>query len=110
MLMNHKKINFTQIPDKTNDMIYLKSPKNLFWAISDHFSPMGKKSRSVTCKKLMSQSKESLQIDGRMERKMDGQTLFYRTVPAEAEENFNQLGKNINTLHHHQYITSIYYL
>ena len=35
--MNHKKINFTQIPDKTNDMIYLKSPKNLFWAISDHF-------------------------------------------------------------------------
>ena len=36
MLMNHKKFNFTQIPDKTNDMIYLKGPKNLFWG---HFWP-----------------------------------------------------------------------
>ena len=30
--MNHK--NFTQIPDKTNDMIFLKTPKTMF---SDHF-------------------------------------------------------------------------
>ena len=28
MLMNHK--NFTQIPDKTNDMSFLKSPKTMF--------------------------------------------------------------------------------
>ena len=30
MLMNHKNFHFTQIPDKTNDMIFLKSPKTLF--------------------------------------------------------------------------------
>ena len=28
MLMNHNNFHFTQIPDKTNDMIFLKSPKN----------------------------------------------------------------------------------
>ena len=30
MLMNHKNFRFTQIPDKTNDTIFLKSPKTLF--------------------------------------------------------------------------------
>ena len=30
MLMNHKNLHFTQIPDKTNDMIFLKNPKTLF--------------------------------------------------------------------------------
>ena len=30
MLMNHKNFHFTQIPDKTNDVIFLKSPKTLF--------------------------------------------------------------------------------
>ena len=30
MLMNHKNFPFRQIPDKTNDMIFLKSPKTLF--------------------------------------------------------------------------------
>ena len=34
MLMNHKNFHFTQIPDKTNDMIFLKSLKTLFL---DHF-------------------------------------------------------------------------
>ena len=29
-LMNHKNFRFTQIPDKTNDMIFLRSPKILF--------------------------------------------------------------------------------
>ena len=51
MLMNHKNFHFTQIPDKTNDMIFLKSPKTMFWAIFDHFYLMGifsKKSSSVT--------------------------------------------------------------
>ena len=28
--MNHKNFNFTQIPDKTNDEIFLKSPKAMF--------------------------------------------------------------------------------
>ena len=36
MLMNHKNFHFTQIPDKTNDMIFLKSPKTLFLG---HFWP-----------------------------------------------------------------------
>ena len=37
MLMNHKNFHFTQIPDKTNNVIFLKSPKTMFWAIFDHF-------------------------------------------------------------------------
>ena len=37
MLMNDKNFHFTQIPDKTNDTIFLKSRKNIFWAIFDHF-------------------------------------------------------------------------
>ena len=36
MLMNHRNFDFTQIPDKTNDMIFLKSPKTMFWG---HFWP-----------------------------------------------------------------------
>ena len=30
MLMNHKNFHFTQIPDKTNDGIFLKSPETMF--------------------------------------------------------------------------------
>ena len=30
MLMNHKNFHFTQIPEKTNDVIFLKSPKTMF--------------------------------------------------------------------------------
>ena len=45
MLINHKNFRFTQIPDKTNDMIFLKSPKTLFlghfWLFFGHFDPMG---------------------------------------------------------------------
>ena len=54
MLMNHKNFYFTQIPDETNDAIFLKSPKTMFWAIFDifgHFWLMGifsKKSSFVT--------------------------------------------------------------
>ena len=51
MLMNHKNFHFTQILGKTNDVIFLKCPKTMFWAISDDFCPMGifsKKSGSVT--------------------------------------------------------------
>ena len=36
MLMNHKNFHFTQIPDKTNDVIFLKSPKTMFLG---HFWP-----------------------------------------------------------------------
>ena len=36
MLMDHKNFDFTQIPDKTNDIIFLKSPKTMFFG---HFLP-----------------------------------------------------------------------
>ena len=36
MLMNRKNFDFTEIPDKNNDVIFLKSPKTLFLG---HFWP-----------------------------------------------------------------------
>ena len=55
MLMNHKNFHFTQIPDKTNDVIFLKFwpfwPPWPFFTIFGHFCPMRiffKKSSSVT--------------------------------------------------------------
>ena len=36
MLMNHHIFHFTQIPDKTNEVIFLKSPKTMFLG---YFSP-----------------------------------------------------------------------
>ena len=108
MLMNHKNFHFTQIPDKTIDIIFLKVQKPCFWVVFDHFRsflPNGDffqkirlcHTHSVTIgsvthylfasntmlsfrKKLMSQSQENLWTGGRT----DGQTLFYRTLPAEA--------------------------
>ena len=35
--MSHKNFDFTQIPDKTNDVILLKTPKTMFWG---HFWPL----------------------------------------------------------------------
>ena len=49
MLMNHNNVDFTQIPDKTNDMIFLKSPKTMFWAIFDHFYLIGVFSKKSSC-------------------------------------------------------------
>ena len=100
MLMNHKNFHLTQIPDKSNDTIFLKSPKTMFFGpiltVFGHFCQVeifSKKSSSVTHnyiwapktmlrfrKKLMSQSWENLWTD----RRTDGQTLFYRNLPAEA--------------------------
>ena len=48
MLMNHKNFCFTKIPDKINDMPFLKSPKTLFWTIFDQWWLFSKKSDSVT--------------------------------------------------------------
>ena len=51
MLMNHNNFKFTQIPDKTNDVIFLKSPKNMFLGHFRSFLRDGifsKKSGSVT--------------------------------------------------------------
>ena len=36
ILINHKNFDFTQIPDKTNEV-----KKPCFWAIFDHFCPTG---------------------------------------------------------------------
>ena len=38
MLMNHKNFDFTQIPEETNDIIFLKSSKTMFLG---HFCSMG---------------------------------------------------------------------
>ena len=87
MLMNHKNFHFTQIPDKTNDMIFLKSPKTLFWGHFWPFLPNGDFFQKVRLsqtiygpltpskfhKKLMSQSRENLQTDGRTDERTDGQ-------------------------------------
>ena len=40
MLMNHKNFHFTKLPDKNDDVIFLKSPKAMFWAIFGHFCLM----------------------------------------------------------------------
>ena len=52
MLMNHKNFHFTQIPDKTNDVIFLKCPKTMFLGRFDHFghfSQMGIFSKKSGC-------------------------------------------------------------
>ena len=41
MLMNHKNFRFRQVPDKTNDLIFLKSPKTLFLGHFWSFLPDG---------------------------------------------------------------------
>ena len=94
MLMNHKNFRFTPIPDKTNDMIFLKVQKPCFGAILTifgHFRPMGifPKNLAVTHsyirmpntmlsfkKKLMSQFQENLWTDR--------PTLFHTTLQATA--------------------------
>ena len=95
ILMNHNNFRFARIPDKNNNVIFLKSPKTLFfgyfWPFLGHFCPMGlfsKRSGPVTHnfiwapntmlsfkKKLMSQFRENLRTDGRwMEGRTEGQT------------------------------------
>ena len=50
-----------------------------------HTQPyMGPKHHAKFQKKLMNQCQENLQTDRRADGKMDGQTLFYRTLPAKA--------------------------
>ena len=49
MLMSHKNFDFTKIPDKTNDVIVLKSPKNMFLGNFDHFYLMEIFSKKSSC-------------------------------------------------------------
>ena len=41
MLMNHNNFHFTQIPDKTNDMVFLKSLRIMFLGHFRSFLPNG---------------------------------------------------------------------
>ena len=93
MLMNHKNFHFTQIPDKTNDVIFLKSPKTMFlghfWPFLVIFAWWGffPKNLAVTHnyiwapntmlsfrKKLMSQFWENVRTDGTTDGRTDGRT------------------------------------
>ena len=89
MLMNYKNFHFTKIPDKTNDVIFLKSPKTMFLG---HFLPFlvifswrgfffQKKSGSVTHKyiweSLLSSKKTNAPIPRKLtetEGRTEGQT------------------------------------
>ena len=99
-LMSHKNFCFTQIPDKTNDVIFWKSLIFLFlgyfWLFlsdGDFFQKIWNcherllwvpKTMLSFRKKLISQFWEKLQTEGRThertDRRMDGQTLFHRTL------------------------------
>ena len=97
MLMNHKNFHFTQIPDKTNDVIFLKSPKTMFLGILVIFARWGffPKNPAVTHNyiwapnTMLSFRKTNEPIprkltDRRKDGRKEGGTLFYRTLPAEA--------------------------
>ena len=47
MLLSHKNFHFTQIPDKTNDVIFLKSPKTMFLGHFRSFLPDGELCRKI---------------------------------------------------------------
>ena len=96
MLMNHKNFYFTHIPDKTNDAIFLNSPKTMFLS---HFWPFLVISNGDIFKKirlshttiygLLTPWKDSEKTNEPIPRKLsdrrkDEQTLFYRTLPAGA--------------------------
>ena len=112
MLMNHKNFCFTQIPDKTNDMIFWKSLKTLFW---DKFWPLlvifarwgfFPKNPAVACNYIWAPNtmlsfflKKEPILRQLTDRRKEGRTLFYRTLPAEARGPIN-ITKNGGTFIH----------
>ena len=84
MLMNYKNFRFPPILHKTNDMIFLKSPKTLFLSHFWPFLVMGTPLYATFQKKLMRQFRGNLQTDGRTDGRSEGQTLFHRTLPVTA--------------------------
>ena len=101
MLMNHKNFHFTQIPDKTNDIIFLKSPKPCFWAIFDNFRsflPDGDFFQKIQLSHktiygpltpcwVSEKTNEPILrkfTDRQKDKQKDGEILFYKTLPAEA--------------------------
>ena len=100
MLMNHKNFHITQIQDKANDMIFLKSPKTMFlshfWLFLVIFAWLGffPKNSAVTYNyiwapnSMLSFRKTNEPIprkltDKRKDERKDRRTLFFRTLPAE---------------------------
>ena len=103
MLMNHKNFHFTKIPDKTNDVIFLKSPKTMFlgqfWPFLVIFARWGFFPKNLAVShttiygpltpcKVSEKNNESIPrklTDRRKDRRKDRrQNLFHRTLPAEA--------------------------
>ena len=91
MLMSNKNFHFTQIPDKINDMIFLKVQKPCLWAIFarwrffpkylalSHITRYG----PLTPCQVSEKTNEPILIkltDRRKDGRKDGQTLFYRTL------------------------------
>ena len=93
MLMNHKNFHFTQISDKNNDMIFLKSPNTLFL---DHFWPFvsflpdgdfflkNPALSNTTIYGPLTRWPNSEKTYRQTEEQTDGQTLFHRPILAEA--------------------------
>ena len=79
MLRNHNNFHFTQIPDKNNDLIFDGNFFQKNWLCHTQLYKDSQHHAQFQ-KKLMSQSWENVRRD----RRMDGQILFYRTLPAEA--------------------------
>ena len=95
MLINHKNLHFTQIPGKTNDVIFFQSPKTMFLGHFWSFLPDVDFFQKIPLchtqlymgpfqKKLMSQFWGNLWTDRRTNERTDGRTLFYRTLLANA--------------------------
>ena len=102
MLMNYKNLHFTQIPDKTNDVIFLKTPKIMFWGhfwpflvifarwgffqknpAQSHITRYGPLTPCQVSEKTNEPILRKL-TDRRKDGRTDGRTLFYSTLPAEA--------------------------
>ena len=83
MLMSHKDSHFTQIPDKTNDMIFFKSPKTLFLG---HFWPFLVISVAYyyirAPNTMLSFRKNERAKSEKTYGQSEGRTLFYRTLRA----------------------------
>ena len=96
MLMNHKNFCFTQFPDKTNDVIFLKSPKTLFlehfWPLLVIFAQWGFFAKNLALSQItiyrpltpcqVSEKTNEPILRKFTDRRKDGWTLFYRTLPA----------------------------
>ena len=105
MLKGHKYFHSTPFPDKTNQQIFLKSPKTPFMAHFWSFLPEGDffqknqdLSRTSPCGPLtpykipekpngsiprkLPERRTKIRTNRRTDRRMEGQTLIHRTLPA----------------------------